>query len=265
MENLENHYFDKNFIYAGSMPAGDEEFSPLNALRVAPEMRDGYWPVINAARDGWDLLEDHRNREGWVNGEHVKITALGPLPEGWSDTPPVQPDTRTPEEKQRDEDFSLAMASLPEIVAAQTVIATRLVSGDTGKMADGDIVVIAKGLPRTYRVWIPGDTYSSGEWVWFPERETILYEQRQPGPVTGQAHQPPGDENMYAVYRPVDPAAGTEADPKTLILGMPAKVDQYFLWSGALWKCLRVLDVVYRGREPGSVGMESYWERVRLL
>lgn len=34
------------------------------------------------------LTEDNRGKSGWVNGEPVAIQDFGPLPEGWSDTPP---------------------------------------------------------------------------------------------------------------------------------------------------------------------------------
>ncbi len=182
---------------------------------------------------------------------------------GGTDPTPAPPDIRTPEEEQEERDRTAMMESLVDTVAASTILATRAVNRDTSKMADTDIIAIARGLPKAYRVWAPGGVYDSGEWFWYPEAGAILYEQRQPGPVTGQEHQPPGDENMYAVYRPVDPAAGTEDDPKALVLGMTAKVGEYFVWAGALWKCLRPIDVVFRSREPGAAGMESYWERVR--
>ena len=98
---LQNHYFDEQGIYIGSLPVGQEELPPRDAIRVAPPQKTGYWPVLNSTRDGWDLAEDHRGQEGWVNSEHIRIAELGALPEGWSDTPPVPPDTRTPEEKRR--------------------------------------------------------------------------------------------------------------------------------------------------------------------
>ncbi len=36
----------------------------------------------------WTIREDWRSHEGYINGEPTVIEALGPLPEGWSDTPP---------------------------------------------------------------------------------------------------------------------------------------------------------------------------------
>lgn len=100
---MENHYFDENGVYIGSAPVGGEEFPPLNAIRVAPPERVGFCPVLNAERDGWDMVEDHRGEEGFLDCNWMKIAAVGPLPEGWSATPPpVPPDTRTPEQKRQD-------------------------------------------------------------------------------------------------------------------------------------------------------------------
>lgn len=100
---MENHYFDERGTYTASAPANPGSEAPDNALRVAPPRRDGHWPVLNAAGDGWDLAEDHRGRAGWLNGERRIIDALGPLPEGWSDEPPPAVDDRTPEERREDD------------------------------------------------------------------------------------------------------------------------------------------------------------------
>ena len=103
---MENYYFDENGVYIGSAPVGQEEFPPRNATRIPPPERPGFWPVYmrgrEGVRDGWELFEDHCGQEGWVNGEPLRIAGLGPLPEGWSNTPPVPPDTRTPAEKRAD-------------------------------------------------------------------------------------------------------------------------------------------------------------------
>lgn len=85
---LENYYFDENGLYAGSAPAHEGTLPPANALRAAPEIRDGHWPVLNAARDGWDYPEDHRGEQGWLNGGPIVIDRPGPLPEGWTAAPP---------------------------------------------------------------------------------------------------------------------------------------------------------------------------------
>ncbi len=59
---------------------------------LLPPSRDGYARVLNAAGDGWEYVEDHRGKEGWLPGgaPHV-VVDLGPLPEGWSEIEPPQP------------------------------------------------------------------------------------------------------------------------------------------------------------------------------
>ena len=80
---MENHYFDADGVYAGSAPANEGTLPPDCALRVAPPAREGHWPVLNAARDGWDLVEDHRGEKGWLDGSPATIHAPGPYPPGW--------------------------------------------------------------------------------------------------------------------------------------------------------------------------------------
>lgn len=115
----QNHYFDEQGVYTGSLPVGREEFPPRNALRCNLPQKEGYWPVVNAAHDGFVLVEDHRGQEGWVNGEQTRITEVGPLPEGWSDTPPMPPDNRMPEEKRRAAYFREADAIRNEALSYQ--------------------------------------------------------------------------------------------------------------------------------------------------
>lgn len=81
---MENHYFDADGVYTASAPANPGTLPPTNAIRVVPPKRPGHWPVLNAAGNGWELLEDHRGEKGRLNGAHCEITALGPLPSGWN-------------------------------------------------------------------------------------------------------------------------------------------------------------------------------------
>ena len=37
----------------------------------------------------WKVFQNFKGREGYLNGQPHKITEYGPLPEGWSDTPPL--------------------------------------------------------------------------------------------------------------------------------------------------------------------------------
>ena len=86
---MTNYYFDKNGIYESSAPATKGTNPPDNAIRVSPPEHDkGLCPVLNANRDGWTLVEDHRGKEGYVNGQATKIEDVGPLPQGWTDEEP---------------------------------------------------------------------------------------------------------------------------------------------------------------------------------
>ena len=104
---MNNYYFDENGVFTGSAPANSGTLPPANALRDAPPETPGRWPVLNAAGDGWETLEDNRGKKGWLGGMAVEMTALGPLPDGWSDTPP-EPRTDTGDVKEmRREAFRL--------------------------------------------------------------------------------------------------------------------------------------------------------------
>ncbi|WP_411330105.1 phage tail assembly chaperone [Desulfovibrio desulfuricans] len=60
---------------------------PGMSLLVAPgDKRKGYAQQVDG--DRWKEVEDHRGKEGFVNGQPHEIKAYGPLPDGWSDTPP---------------------------------------------------------------------------------------------------------------------------------------------------------------------------------
>lgn len=85
---MENYYFDADGLFSGSASAQPGTIAPENAVRVPPPEKPGFWPVIRPERDGWDLLEDHRGRKGWLNGRAASIAKPGPLPAGWSDSPP---------------------------------------------------------------------------------------------------------------------------------------------------------------------------------
>lgn len=59
-----------------------------------PAQREGFARVLNLAGDVWEHVEDHRGEAGYVEGQPHTVRDLGPLPAGWSDTPPEL----TPEE-----------------------------------------------------------------------------------------------------------------------------------------------------------------------
>lgn len=88
-----NNYYDETQPlkpYTESTEANPGSIAPLNALRqdTKPSITPGFWPCLNAESNGWSEVEDHRKKTGYVNGKPFTVAELGPLPEGWSDTPP---------------------------------------------------------------------------------------------------------------------------------------------------------------------------------
>lgn len=86
---MHNYYFDENdplHPYVFSAPASPGTIAPSNALREEPPLCEGFWPCEQ--HGVWNTIEDHRNKKGFINGRPYMIRKLGPLPDGWSDTPP---------------------------------------------------------------------------------------------------------------------------------------------------------------------------------
>ena len=71
--------------YAGE--AEDYGLLPNNATRTAPALKEGFVPRWTGKK--WEQVEDHKGESGYVNGQPHTINEYGPLPEGWSDTPPL--------------------------------------------------------------------------------------------------------------------------------------------------------------------------------
>lgn len=86
---MQNHYFNEDGVYTGSAPALDGTEPPDNALRLKPPVKKGFWPVLDRQRTGWDMLEDHRGRRGWLHGYPTVIDRLGALPDGWEKAPTI--------------------------------------------------------------------------------------------------------------------------------------------------------------------------------
>lgn len=70
--------------YAGE--AEDYGILPNNATRTAPTLKKGFVPRWTGKK--WEQIEDHKGKNGYVNGQPHEIKEYGPLPDGWSDTPP---------------------------------------------------------------------------------------------------------------------------------------------------------------------------------
>ncbi len=80
-----NYYFDDNHPlrpYFGDDYANKDSFSPVNALRIAPEFKAGFHPC---ERDGaWIMIPDHRGTKVYdiTTAQESEIKDLGELPDG---------------------------------------------------------------------------------------------------------------------------------------------------------------------------------------
>ena len=87
---MQNHYFDITHPlqpYTHSLAAMPGTVAPVNALRgEKPTAKTGFWPAEKNGK--WEDIEDHRGKEGYLKGQPHTIEEYGPLPDGWSDTPP---------------------------------------------------------------------------------------------------------------------------------------------------------------------------------
>lgn len=59
---------------------------PANSLSKAPVIAEGC--VAKCVDEDWVNEENHVGESGYVNGVPTEIKEYGPLPDGWSDTPP---------------------------------------------------------------------------------------------------------------------------------------------------------------------------------
>ena len=82
-----NYYFDntnelKPFTH--QLDANNDTLPPDNALRIAPEFRDGYWPCEQ--NGAWILIEDNRNKTVYniETKEAEKIDYLGKIRDGFT-------------------------------------------------------------------------------------------------------------------------------------------------------------------------------------
>ena len=88
-----NYYFDntnelKPFTH--ELEANDDTLPPDNALRIAPEFKDGHWPCEKNGE--WIQIEDHRDEIVYniETKESSKIDYLGPIKTGFTLLIPFQ-------------------------------------------------------------------------------------------------------------------------------------------------------------------------------
>ncbi|MDR2573477.1 MAG: hypothetical protein LBC94_03890 [Desulfovibrio sp.] len=107
--------------YAGEVE--DHGLLPANATHVPPESLEGFIPHWTG--EGWELVEDHKGKQGYLDGQPHTIKDYGPPPEGWSDTPP--PPTAAEIAAQRRAEI---LARLAEIDAASVRPLRAIAQGD---------------------------------------------------------------------------------------------------------------------------------------
>lgn len=63
---------------------------PSNATHTPPPPAlPGH--VLRWTGEAWEQVENHKGKQGYVNGQPHTVVDYGPLPEGWSDAPPPPP------------------------------------------------------------------------------------------------------------------------------------------------------------------------------
>ena len=83
--DTQGYFVGETDDFGGPLPAGALYEAP-------PDAPEGFIPRWTGA--AWEPAESHKDREGYLHGQPHTIKEHGPLPEGWSDTPPPP----TPEE-----------------------------------------------------------------------------------------------------------------------------------------------------------------------
>ncbi|KFA58980.1 Tail fiber assembly protein from lambdoid prophage DLP12 [Gilliamella apicola] len=88
-----NYYFDDtNELrpFTHKLEANDDTLPPDNALRIAPEFKDGYWPCEKNCE--WILVEDHREKTVYniETQEPLKIEYIGKIRDGFTELEPFE-------------------------------------------------------------------------------------------------------------------------------------------------------------------------------
>lgn len=126
------HYTDAEGMYAGQTDIPDRfpgQGLPARTYTEGPPDTPlpSAWHRWHRNDDAWVAVEDHRGRDGWLaDGTPHLVTALGPLPDGWSQEPP-QPT--------EDEVFAAEIAAVEAEYAAK--VAALVVRKNTAELLDG--------------------------------------------------------------------------------------------------------------------------------
>ena len=79
------YQYTSDGYFAGEVE--DYGLLPNNATHIAPTVVEGKVPRWTGKN--WEQVEDHKGKRGYVNGVLTEIKEYGPLPAGWSATPPA--------------------------------------------------------------------------------------------------------------------------------------------------------------------------------
>lgn len=84
---MKNYYFDntnESKPFTHELDATEDTLPPDNALRIAPEFKDGYHPCEQNGK--WVLVEDNRKKTAYniETKEAVKIDYIGEIKEGFT-------------------------------------------------------------------------------------------------------------------------------------------------------------------------------------
>lgn len=119
------YQYNAEGYYAGE--AEDYGLLPNNATRTAPVLKEGFVPRWTGKK--WEQVENHKGKNGYVNGQPNEIKEYGPLPEGWSDTPP-----------------------LPALAEVQAIKRAEITAGFTAAMSASLAMPSAFNQPSAYEV-----------------------------------------------------------------------------------------------------------------
>jgi hypothetical protein len=79
----DGYYVAEVQTFQGFLPAG------AISAQAEPEIVEGFVPHWTGT--AWEQVENHKGKQGYLDGQPKTIIAYGPLPDGWSDTPPPPP------------------------------------------------------------------------------------------------------------------------------------------------------------------------------
>lgn len=119
----------------------DYGFLPNNATHTVPEVREGYVPRWNGT--AWEQVENHKDEQGYLDGQPYTIKDFGPYPVGWSKTPP-----EPTEEEAAQQAIAQIKARLREIDSEsarplRAIAAGSATEEDTAKLAALDAEAVA--------------------------------------------------------------------------------------------------------------------------